>query len=93
LTEARDEIIKGDGAVMALVENVIGKRKAEPLAVFPCKAGIDEARWPPGAVGLVLRGRVGPLGEAIEAVEIEAARLDAVEDPAVITGFPSLQAN
>jgi hypothetical protein len=91
LTEARDEIIKGDGAVAALMEDGIGQRKAAPLAVFPGKARIDEAGRPPGASGLVLRGGVGPFDQAIEAVEIEGAWLNAIEDPVVITGCPSVQ--
>jgi len=91
LTEARDEIIQDDGAVAALMENGIGKRKAAPLAVFPGKARINEAGRPPGASGLVLRCRVGPLDQAIKAVEIVGARLNAIEDPVVITVCPSVQ--
>jgi hypothetical protein len=42
-TKAWDVIIKGDGAVTARVNHVIGKRKARPLAVFPGIKRIDDA--------------------------------------------------
>jgi hypothetical protein len=42
LTKAWDMVIKGDGAVTAVVDHVIGKWKARPLAVFPCMSRIDE---------------------------------------------------
>jgi hypothetical protein len=91
LAGAWDEVIKDGGSVTALVENGIGKRKAAPLAVLPGKMRIDEAGRPPGASGLVLRCRVGPLDQAVKAVEIESARLNAIEDPVVITGCPPAQ--
>ena len=65
--------------VGAFMQDVVDEWQAGPVAVFPVEAGIDDTGGPAGAPGLALRGRVGPLDQAVEAEDIEGVRFDAIE--------------
>ena len=72
------------------MKEVVAKRQAGPVAVLPGEAGIDDAGRPAGASGLTSRGRVGPLEQAVQAVDVKGARLDAVETRMMIPPVQSL---